>query len=82
MYIDIYRMIVYFFIIVVGNKLYVNVNFKVFFRVLFLYLIWVQEGFYDIFMIELFFMNCKIIQYLGVKRLIFDSELINLLIFS
>lgn len=37
MHIDIYRMIAYPFITVVGNKLHVNVNFKVFFRVLFLY---------------------------------------------
>lgn len=36
MHIDIYRMIAYPFITVVGNKLHVNVNFKVFFRVVFL----------------------------------------------
>lgn len=79
MHIDIYRMIAYPFITVVGNKLHVNVNFKVFFRVLFLYSIWVLEGPYDTPMTELSSMNCKIIQYLGATHLTFDSELTNLL---
>lgn len=79
MHINTYRMIAYPFITVVGNKLHVNVNFKVFFRVLFLYSIWVLEGPYDTPMTELSSMTCKIIKYLGATHLTFDSELTNLL---